>query len=157
MMNQEWYCTTTVIAHSTIVFMTSTLDSLKTQIWYFMTLSSRATICQQAHWTRLSGEVLFEGKPRLQSSRRRILATELACSYQANLKNRISHSHFDETSLEVSTQNDHDYRFVQELFAKCRHTVDYHVCITSRFRNACSTNGKWERHEVLKTEGRAQC
>ena len=49
MMNQEWFCTSTVIAQTTMVFITTIYDMLKTQIWYFIkvavTLFLRTTIC----------------------------------------------------------------------------------------------------------------
>ena len=38
-MNEEWYFTSTVTAQTTIVFITSIYDVLKTQIWYFINLA----------------------------------------------------------------------------------------------------------------------
>ena len=48
MMNQEWYCTSTVIVQTTIPFTTSIYDVLKTQIWYF----SKVAAGQGCHFCR---------------------------------------------------------------------------------------------------------
>ena len=68
MMNQEWYCTSTVIAKTTIVLTTSTCDLLKAHIRYFIkvavTLLSCTTICRQTldKVVTFAGEVLLERK-----------------------------------------------------------------------------------------------
>ena len=38
-MNEEWYFTSAVTAQTTIVFITSIYDVLKTQIWYFINVA----------------------------------------------------------------------------------------------------------------------
>ena len=51
----------------------------------------------------------------------------------------LSHFQLDEASLEVSKQIDHDQRFDQELFKETCRKSRLLPCITSRFRNSCST------------------
>ena len=131
-MNREWYCTSTVIAQTTIVFSTSTYDMLKTKIWYIIKIAVMllfcTTVCQQAHWTTLSllqAKSCSRGNFQQQTCRRRLLATRSTYVYLVNQKyvkqrtrkrgKLISYFQLDKTSLKFFKDIDVDCRFDQEL------------------------------------------
>ena len=91
-MNQEWYCTSKAIAHNMIVFITSTCDKLKTQVFHqssseSIILHNNMPVSALDKVVTLQVKFCLKGIHRLQSSRRRLLATEMTCAHQANLKN----------------------------------------------------------------------
>ena len=66
-MNEEWYITSTVTAQTTIVFITSIYDVLKTQIWYFINVAVTLLIwydnmpaIARDKVVTFAGDVLFE-------------------------------------------------------------------------------------------------
>ena len=69
MMNQEWYCASTVIAQSTIVIISSFYAVLEMQNWYFIIVAVRLLFCTTImsasaldKVVTFAGEVLFERK-----------------------------------------------------------------------------------------------
>ena len=83
MMNQGWCCTSKVIAQIMIVFTVSIYDSDAIILYDNMPASAMDKV------VTFAGEVLFGGKSRLQPNWSRLVATELTCAYQANMKNLL--------------------------------------------------------------------
>ena len=62
-MNQEWYCTSTVIAQVMIVFITSIYDKLNSLIWYFIKVAVTRMLANALDKVvTFAGEFLFVGK-----------------------------------------------------------------------------------------------
>ena len=131
-MNQEWCCTSTVIAQTTIVFIISTYNLLKTHILYCIKVAMTLVIT-------FAGEVLFERKPptSIKPEATPGERVDLRISGQPKVphtKNENAEKaffQFDPTSLIFSNQIDNDCRFDQQLCTDQERRRRILSCVTS--------------------------
>ena len=139
MLNQERECTSTVIAHTTIAFIASTYDLLKTQIWYFIKVAvtllflyddmPASALDKMKSPTSIKPEANLGERINLRTSGQ----PEVPYA-QHEKEEHISYFQPDETSIEFSTQIDEDCRIDQALCAGQDRTSRIRSCVTIKIQ-----------------------